>query len=163
MKRKPILYNMKGSAAAFNHPGNFFVPIVEKAKHSVISIETKDRGNSRQSDFLFSFLFPNSESVSTTKSFGTGFIIHSSGFILTSEHVVHNAQQILVKLYSGEQRVAKVVWSDEKRDLAVLQIPTRKPLFPLPLGSSEESRVGELVISVGNPMGLDHTVTIECI
>lgn len=78
---------------------------------------------------------------------------------LTSEHVIHNAQQITVKLYSGEQRLAKVVWSDEKRDLAVLQIPTRKRLTPLPLGSSEESRVGEFVISVGNPMGLDHTVT----
>lgn len=160
MKKKQILYR-KLSGAACDHPGNYFVPIVERARHSVISIETRDKSNSsRQSDFLFSFLFPQTEnSLSSTKSFGTGFIIHPTGYILTSEHVVHSAEQIFVKLYSGEQRQAKVVWADEKRDLAVLQIPTRRPLRPLPIGSSEASKVGEFVISVGNPMGLDHTVT----
>ena len=161
MKRKPIYFTkIKSRMAACDHPANYFVSIVEKAKHSVISIETRDKTANRQSEFLFSFLFPDTEqSSSTTKSFGTGFIVHPNGYILTSEHVIHNAGEIFVKLYSGEQRVAKVVWSDEKRDIAVLQIPTRRALTPLPIGSSAESKVGEFVISVGNPMGLEHTVT----
>lgn len=159
MKRISYM-KIRSRMAACDHPGNYFVPIVERAKHSVISIETHDRVASRHSDFLFSFLFPQTDQVpSRTKSFGTGFIIHPNGYILTSEHVIHHAEQILVKLYSGEQRTAKVVWSDEKRDLAVLQISTRKPLPPLPIGSSRESKVGELVLSIGNPMGLEHTVT----
>ncbi len=159
MKRN-FYSKIRSRMAACDHPGNYFVPIVEKAKNSVISIETRDRGTNRQSEFLFSFLFPPTEQSSGgTKSFGTGFIIHPNGYILTSEHVVHNAEQITVKLFSGEQRVAKMVWSDEKRDLAVLQVPARRPLVPLPIGSSAESKVGEFVISVGNPMGLDHTVT----
>jgi serine protease Do len=164
MKRKQIIYNslIKPKSAAWSHPGNLFVPIVESARHSVISIETKDKPNTREvNEFLYSFLFPESAEVNgPTRSFGTGFIIHPNGYILTSEHVIHNAEQILVKLYSGEQRYAKVIWKDEPRDLAVLQIPTRRPLPPLTIGSSAETRVGEMVISVGNPMGLEHTVTI---
>ncbi|RKD27011.1 serine protease [Ammoniphilus oxalaticus] len=161
MRRKPVYSTrFRSKTAACNHPGNYFVPIVEKAKHSVISIETKDKATNRQSEFLFSFLLPNSDqNTSATRSFGTGFITHPNGYILTSEHVVSQAKEIMVKLYSGEQRTAKIVWSDPKRDLAVLQIPTRRPLPPLPIGSSEESKVGEFVISVGNPMGLEHSVT----
>ncbi|RXT13470.1 S1C family serine protease [Ammoniphilus sp. CFH 90114] len=161
MKRKPIYFsNVRSRNLASEHPGNYFVPIVERAKHSVISIETRDRSAARQSDFLFSFLFPQTEQASSrTKSFGTGFIVHPNGYILTSEHVIHNAEQINVRLYSGEQRTAKVVWSDEKRDLAVLQIQSRRSLPPLPIGSSADSKVGEFVLSIGNPMGLEHTVT----
>lgn len=161
MKRKPIYFSsVRSRNLACDHPGNYFVPIVERAKHSVISIETRDRAAARQSDFLFSFLFPPTQETSgRTKSFGTGFIIHPNGYILTSEHVVHNAEEIIVKMFSGEQRKAKMIWSDEKRDLAVLQIQTRRSLVPLPLGSSADSKVGEFVLSIGNPMGLEHTVT----
>lgn len=161
MKRKPVYYTrIHSRKPACYHPANYFVPIVEKAKHSVISIETRDKSINRDNEFLFSFLLPNSkESFNGAKSFGTGFIVHPNGYILTSEHVVHNAKEIIVKLYSGEQRSAKIVWSDPKRDLAVLQVPARRALAPLPIGSSSESKVGEFVISVGNPMGLDHTVT----
>jgi serine protease Do len=162
LKRKQIMYTkMKSRSAACHHPANYFVPIVEKAKNSVISIETRDHsGNRPFNEYLFSFLFPGQEQEEgQTKSYGTGFIIHPNGYVLTSEHVIHNSQQIFVKLFSGEKREAKVIWKDEKRDLAVIQIPTRKSLPPLPIGSSTESQVGELVISVGNPMGLDHTVT----
>jgi serine protease Do len=165
LRKKQFLYSKTNKKVfAHNHPGNYFVPIVEKAKYSVISIETNDHtrksNNNSFNEYLFSFLFPETEKASNqTKSFGTGFIIHPNGYILTSEHVVNNAQTIFVKLFSGERKEAKVIWRDEKRDLAVLQIPTRKALPPLPIGSSSDSKVGEMVISVGNPMGLDHTVT----
>jgi len=66
MKRRPIYFsNIKSRHLACDHPGNYFVPIVERARHSVISIETRDRKAVRQSDFLFSFLFPPTEATSS--------------------------------------------------------------------------------------------------
>lgn len=109
---------------------------------------------------VFDFLFPDADTrAPSTKSFGTGFIIHPKGYILTSEHVVHQAKYIYVKLYNKTVSEAKVVWRDQSRDLAVIKIPTRKKLPVLPLGSSKHAMVGEWVIAIGNPVGLENTVT----
>jgi serine protease Do len=99
------------------------------------------------------------EEEASTESVGTGFIIRKDGYILTSEHVVHDAEAIQVKLHNGNQYPAQLVWSDAVRDLAVLRIRTGKALTPLPLGSSATTKVGEMVISVGNPLGLEQTIT----
>lgn len=147
---------------AFRHPGNYFVPIAERAKRSVISIRAKLKSPKTQriSAFWPQLAWPYDDEVeSTTESVGTGFIIHSDGYILTSEHVVHDAESIQVKLHNGNKYPAQVVWSDATRDIAVLRIHAGKQLRPLPLGSSASTKVGEMVISVGNPLGLEHTIT----
>jgi serine protease Do len=146
---------------AFRHPGNYFVSIAERAKKSVISIRAQLRSPKpmRTGSFFSPFFWPDEEEESTTESVGTGFIIRRDGYILTSEHVVHDAESIQVKLHNGSKYPAELVWSDVTRDIAVLRIHAGKPLRPLPLGSSAKTKVGELVISVGNPLGLEHTIT----
>ncbi|QYY44468.1 trypsin-like peptidase domain-containing protein [Aneurinibacillus thermoaerophilus] len=162
LKRKVTHITRTFRKPSYMHPANFFVPIVEKVKPAIISITTEDYAvNKKMTQILHNFLFPNSQphEKEVRRSFGTGFIIHPRGYILTSEHVIHNARVIYVKLYSGEVKKANVVWSNPKRDLALLHIQTRNPLPVLPLGSSTEAQVGELVISIGNPLGLENTVT----
>lgn len=163
MKRKASAVRSRKRTPAYRHPGNYFVPVVEKAKHSVISLKANHRAglNRRPSlqSFLIPFLYPDEEEESISESMGTGFIIHPAGYILTSEHVIHQADDIRVKLYNGKQYSAKIVLRDEERDLGVIKIQPDHPLRPLPLGSSAQSKVGELVISIGNPLGLDHTIT----
>jgi serine protease Do len=162
LKRKVTHVTKTFRKPSYMHPANFFVPIVEKAKPAIISITTEDHNiNQKMTKILHHFLFPNSlaPEKEVRRSFGTGFIIHPRGYILTSEHVIHNAKTIYVKLASGEMKKADVVWSDPKRDLALIHTSIRHPLPVLPLGSSTESQVGELVISIGNPLGLENTVT----
>ncbi|WCK55757.1 trypsin-like peptidase domain-containing protein [Aneurinibacillus sp. Ricciae_BoGa-3] len=161
MKRKHSFTIAAGRQPSYLHPANYFVPIVEKAKPAIISITTEDhKVNDTMMDALQSFLFPSmTPRGEVRRSFGTGFIIHPQGYILTSEHVIQHARIIEVKLSNGETKKASVVWTDTKRDLALLQIKNNAPLPTLPLGSSREARVGELVISIGNPLGLENTVT----
>jgi len=159
--RKTVFTNQRKSPA-YLHPANFFVPIVEKAKPAIVSITTDDHiDNPSVRDILYQFFFPTfpSPEREVRHSFGTGFIIHPAGYILTSEHVIHNARNIQVSLYDGKSKNAKIVWSDAKRDIALIQIHHRTALPVLPLGSSKEAQVGELVISIGNPLGLENTVT----
>jgi serine protease Do len=162
LKRKVTHVTQTFRKPSYMHPANFFVPIVEKAKPAIISITTEDHSmNRKMTQILHHFLFPNSSNPDkeVRRSFGTGFIIHPRGYILTSEHVIHNAKTIYVKFTSGEMKKADVVWSDPKRDLALIHTSIRHSLPVLPLGSSTESQVGELVISIGNPLGLENTVT----
>lgn len=162
MKRKTSHVMRTFRQPSYMHPANYFVPIVEKAKPAIISITTEDYAvNRKMTKILHQFLFPNSQTPGkeVRRSFGTGFIIHPRGYVLTSEHVVHNAKAIHVKLTSGEVKQGEVVWRDQARDLALLHIASRGALPVLPLGSSTETQVGELVISIGNPLGLENTVT----
>jgi len=163
LKRKTAHVTRTFRKPSHMHPANFFVPIVEKTTPAIISITTEDYVvNRKMSQILHHFLFPNSQAPGkeVRRSFGTGFIIHPRGYVLTSEHVIHNAKTIYVKLASGETKPAEVMWSDQKRDLTLLRITTvRGPLPVLPLGSSTEVQVGEMVISIGNPLGLENTVT----
>lgn len=162
MKRKVTPITRTVRQPSYLHPANYFVPVVEKAAPAIISITTEDYAvNRKMTEILHQFLFPNSSAPGkeVRRSFGTGFIIHPKGYVLTSEHVIHNARTIHVKLASGESRLAEVIWKDQERDLALIRVMTRGSLPVLPLGSSKEAQVGELVISIGNPLGLDNTVT----
>jgi serine protease Do len=146
------------------HPANYFVEIVERVKGSILSIETQDyTASAYMGNFITQFLFPELDGDNKSKSFGTGFAIHPSGYILTNEHIISNARTIKVRLNSNLVRPAKVVWSDPVRDLAVLKVDTFRPLKPVVLGSSKDARVGEWVIAIGNPLGLDNTVTVGVI
>jgi serine protease Do len=93
------------------------------------------------------------------QSLGSGFIIDRDGSILTNNHVVENAQKITVKLSDGREFEAKVVGKDARTDIAIIKIDAKGDLPAAPLGDSERLEVGEWVMAIGNPFGLDSTVT----
>lgn len=92
-------------------------------------------------------------------SLGSGFIIDEQGYILTNNHVIEKAEEIKVILSDEEEFDAKVVGRDPKTDIALIKIETKKPLQPVTMGDSGKLQVGEWVIAIGNPFGLEHTVT----
>jgi S1-C subfamily serine protease len=91
---------------------------------------------------------------------GSGFVYDVQGHILTNYHVVENAQSVSVTLASGETYTATIVGADPSTDLAVLQIDAKNPPGPLPLGDSDRLRVGQFVVALGNPFGLERTLTV---
>ncbi len=92
------------------------------------------------------------------KSLGSGFIINHEGYILTNNHVVEGADEIQVQLDGNKKYQAKVIGTDPKTDIAVIKIEA-KNISPVALGDSDQLQVGDWVLAVGNPFGLDHTVT----
>jgi serine protease Do len=92
-------------------------------------------------------------------SIGTGFIINKSGYVVTNEHVVRGVVDLRVRLYDGRELAACVAGADLATDIALLKIEARGPLPVLALGNSDLVRVGEPVIAIGNPYGLNHSVT----
>lgn len=92
-------------------------------------------------------------------SLGSGFIIDPSGYIVTNNHVIGDAEEISVTLSDDTQLEAKLIGRDKKTDLALLKITTDKTLPAVKFGDSDASRVGEWVIAIGNPFGLGGTVT----
>src|SRR5262249_43888109 len=93
------------------------------------------------------------------RSLGSGFIISEDGYIITNHHVVGDADKITVRLSDKEEYDAKVVGSDDKTDIAVVKITPKHTLHAVPLGSSTDLQVGDWVMAIGNPFGLDQTVT----
>ena len=93
------------------------------------------------------------------KGIGTGMIINQDGYILTNNHVVAGATQIQVTLPDESQYEAKVVGTDPKTDLAVIKVNTNKKLPYVTFGDSDKVQVGEWVVAIGHPRGLDQTVT----
>jgi serine protease Do len=92
------------------------------------------------------------------QSLGSGFIISPDGYILTSAHVIKDADEIVVRLNDHRERPAKVVGTDERSDVALLKIDATK-LPSVELGDSDKLRVGEWVLAIGSPFGLEHTAT----
>ena len=91
---------------------------------------------------------------------GSGFIIDQEGLVLTNNHVVENAEKITVRLADEKEYSAKVVGRDPRTDLAVIRITDGKGEFPVaPMGSSDGLQVGEWVVAMGSPFGLDNTLT----
>jgi S1-C subfamily serine protease len=94
------------------------------------------------------------------KALGSGFVIDKAGHVVTNYHVVKDAKQISVSFSNGGTMKATVVGADPSSDLAVLKIDaSSRALTPLPLGNSDAMRVGDPVVAIGNPFGLDRTVT----
>ncbi|HDZ91517.1 MAG: DegQ family serine endoprotease [Deltaproteobacteria bacterium] len=154
-------------------PGSFS-QLVKKARPSVVNISTVmtvkgplshpfgfqgPSGEDPLRDFFDRFFGDRMPKGFKQRNLGSGFIIDEHGYILTNNHVVEKADEITVKLAGGASFSAKVTGRDPKTDLALIQIDTDKPLTPLPMGDSDELEVGDWVIAMGNPFGLDNTVT----
>jgi serine protease Do len=153
-------------------PGSFS-KLVKEAKESVVNISTvkiiKGGGqvlprspsgpNDPFHDFFERFFKGQIPKDFRQKNLGTGFIIDKDGFILTNNHVVEKTDEIKVKLSNEKEFSAKIIGRDPKTDLALIRIETDEPLKPLPLGDSDKLEVGDWVVAIGNPFGLDHTVT----
>lgn len=140
--------------------------MVEAVGPAVVRIETTSaaqRGSSRSPfDDFFGFSFPSNRLPSN--ALGSGFIINEEGYILTNNHVVDRADSIQVFASNYDKPfTAKLVGKDVDLDLAVLKIESKEKLPYLHMGDSESIRVGDWSIAIGNPFGLDHTVTVGVI
>ena len=94
------------------------------------------------------------------RSLGSGFIISKDGYVLTNNHVISGADEIIVSLADSEEFKAKVVGTDDKTDIALIKIDSKKSDFPVAmLGDSDALEIGEWVIAIGNPFGFGHTLT----
>ncbi|WP_051283840.1 Do family serine endopeptidase [Desulforegula conservatrix] len=103
---------------------------------------------------------PNGNSKSyRERSLGTGFIIDKSGYIATNNHVVEDAEKIQVKLKSGEEYDAEIVGRDPSTDIALIKIKPSNDLPALEFGNSDSMKVGQWVVAIGSPFGLEQTVT----
>ena len=90
---------------------------------------------------------------------GSGFIVDKSGYILTNAHVIEDAAKVTVRLDSGEELTAEVIGADEETDIAVLKVNAGRDLPSVKFGDSESARVGDWVLAIGSPFGLNRTVT----
>ncbi len=146
-------------------------PIVKKVSPAVVNIATRgtirDRGpqNPLLDDPFFRRFFDvppdsNGPRERPFQSAGSGVIFDAkAGYIVTNAHVVENASEITVTLQDGRDLKAEVVGSDEPSDVAVLKVKSDGTLVQLGLGDSAKVEVGDFVLAIGNPFGLQHTVT----
>ena len=138
-----------------------FASLVERLSPSIVNIATvseedenqlqRRRGDRDPFDYF--------EHFGPRRSLGSGFVLDVDGYIITNHHVVDEATEIVVRLNDETEYKGELVGSDAKTDLAVIKIKDAKNLVALPLGNSDDLRVGEWVVAVGSPFGLDHTVT----
>jgi serine protease DegQ len=138
---------------------------VRKAAPAVVSIftskEVKRPRNPFMNDPLFRHFFGErlDDEAQRAFSLGSGVIISPRGYILTNQHVVEAADEIEVALPDGKKLVAKVVGNDPETDLAVLHVDAQD-LPAITLGQAENLRVGDVVLAIGNPLGVGQTVTM---
>lgn len=151
-----------------------FVVLAKKMKPIVVNVSTtqvseaqgpQEFGNPFGEDDPFNdfwrrfFGGPVPRGPQRQRSLGSGFIIDADGSILTNNHVVENAQKIVVKLADDQEYEAKVIGRDPKTDIAIIRINAKTNLTAASLGDSDRLEVGEWVVAIGNPFGLDSTVT----
>ena len=110
-------------------------------------------------DLFKDFLGPGRNLPRHVTSLGSGFIIDPTGYIVTNNHVIADSDQISVTLNDGTNLPAKLIGRDEKTDLALLKVTTKRPLPAAKFGDSDTARIGDWVIAIGNPFGLGSTVT----
>ncbi|MBT0585193.1 DegQ family serine endoprotease [Alteromonas oceanisediminis] len=138
-------------------------PMLEKATPAVVSIAVEGTQTSRQEIpemFRYFFGAPNEQVQERPfRGLGSGVIIDADkGYVVTNNHVVDNADKVMVKLTDGREFEAKKLGSDPQSDIALLQIDGEN-LSALPLANSDELRVGDFTVAIGNPFGLSQTVT----
>lgn len=140
------------------------VRVYQAVKDAVVNIASTKIINARvgTGDPVFDRFFgPTVIRSVPTQSLGSGFIIHTSGYLITNEHVVDRAAEIAVILSDGTKHPATVIATDTEHDLAVLKInpPQDKPLPTITLGATEDLMVGEPVYAIGNPLGYAGSMT----
>ncbi len=147
--------------------------VSEAVKPSVVNIATTKTGTMQQSLFNDPFFrrffgdqfgHPNSEPQRQFKSssLGSGVIMTENGYILTNNHVIKDADEIKIIFYDKREFKGKVIGTDPKSDLAVIKIDA-KDLPAIKIGDSDKLKVGEVVIAIGNPFALSHTITMGII
>ena len=110
-------------------------------------------------DFFERFFGEENQRQFKERSLGSGFIIDQEGYIVTNNHVIEDADEIMVKLNSGDEFEAEIQGRDPNTDLALLKIESPPGLPTLKMGNSEQLKVGQWVVAIGSPFGLEHTVT----
>jgi serine protease Do len=124
--------------------------------------ETEDTPTPPSDDFFDDFFDEDEnggEDSQTVQSLGSGFIIDASGLIVTNNHVIADADEIVANLANGTQLKAEIVGIDDKTDIALLKVTPKAPLKAVAFGRSDSLRVGEWVLAIGNPFGFSATVT----
>jgi serine protease Do len=160
-------------AAWFEARPASFADLAEKVQGSVVNIQTTKKISQRQGvspfprfgpsdpfDNFFDKFFEGMPRERTNRSLGSGFIVSKDGAILTNNHVVSQADEIQVELSDGRKFKAEVVGKDERTDIAVIKIKGGGDLPYASLGDSGKIRPGDWVMAIGNPFGLEHTVTV---
>lgn len=155
-----------------NQPRNFVAAAVNRVGDAVVRIDTERTVSTNLQnpffddpffrDFFGQDVFPQLPKEYRQQGQGSGFIIDSQGIILTNAHVVSGADKVTVKLRDGRSFPGKVQGVDEPSDLAVVKIEGDN-LPVVSLGNSSKVQVGDWAIAVGNPLGLDNTVTLGII
>ncbi len=137
---------------------SLWVDLARGARPAVVNVSAaQGRASDPMEEFLRRF-FPGERSPLPRSSLGSGFIVSPDGYVVTNNHVVAAGGQIVVKLDRGSEHPARLVGTDPATDLALLKIEVTG-LSVLPLGDSDRLQVGEPVMAIGNPFGLDQTVT----
>ncbi|AJE04628.1 DegQ family serine endoprotease [Geobacter pickeringii] len=141
-----------------------FVEVSKKVNPAVVNISTISRKKVEQPLFelspFFNEFFGNRPRYRRDRSLGSGFIINKDGLIVTNDHVVRDAESIQVKLSNESVYEARVIGSDPKTDIAVIKIGAKESLPVAVLGDSDKLQVGQWAIAIGNPFGLDRTLTV---
>ena len=146
-----------------------FADLAEKLMPSVVNISTSTTVVTNNNSFPFQFP-PGSPFEDMFKEFGTpqerksaalgsGFIIDEKGVVVTNNHVIQDADDIIVRVNGDQEYKAKVLGADPLMDIAVLQLDTEDKFQPVGFGDSDKARIGDWVLAIGNPFGLGGTVT----
>src|SRR2546425_4097376 len=146
-----------------------FVEIARRVEPSVVNIDTlqtspdvgesdnEDKSDRTPGNPLYDLL--RRQPQRPTRGVGSGFIIDAKGYILTNQHVIDGASRITIGLQTGERFRGKVIGVDSETDLAVIKIDAGRDLPVMKFGDSNASQVGDWVLAIGSPFGLDQTVT----
>ena len=146
-----------------------FADLAEKLMPSVVNISTTQTVTTNKNPFPFQFP-PGSRLEDMFKEFGvpetrkamalgSGFIIDVKGIVVTNNHVIKGAEDILVRVNGGKEYKVTIIGSDPLSDIAVLKMETKDKFIPVKFGDSDKARIGDWVIAIGNPFGLGGTVT----
>ncbi len=146
-----------------------FADLAEKLMPSVVNISTSTTVVTNGNPFPFQFppgspfedMFKEFGSPQERKSaaLGSGFIIDEKGVVVTNNHVIQDADDIIVRVNGDQEYKAKVLGADPLMDIAVLQLETDEKFKPVGFGDSDKARIGDWVLAIGNPFGLGGTVT----
>ena len=147
-----------------------FADLAERLMPSVVNISTTQTVVTRSNPFPGLEFPPGSPFGDMFKEFGTpqerkssalgsGFIIDEKGIVVTNNHVIQDAEDIIVRVNGDEDYKAKVIGADPLSDIAILQLETEDKFIPVSFGDSDKARIGDWVIAIGNPFGLGGTVT----
>jgi serine protease Do/serine protease DegQ len=141
-------------------------PLVRQASPAVVNIATKGTVQAPQNPLMDDPFFrrffgvPPQQRKREVRSAGSGVIVDAAnGYIITNHHVVENADEIEISLQDHRTLIGEVVGSDAGTDIAIIQIKNPENLVAMPMGNSDVVEVGDFVVAIGNPFGLQHTVT----